>query len=132
MRLLVDNNLPPRVARALNELVKADDHSVVALRDKFAENTPDVEWIEALGAEGGWVVLTLDHDIVRRKAEKAAWRKARLIAFVLTRGWSTFPPLDTAWRLIRWWPQIVQQASLAAPGSTFELGPKLSGRIRTL
>jgi hypothetical protein len=34
--------------------------TIVALREKFAANVPDVEWIEALSIEGGWAVLTKD------------------------------------------------------------------------
>lgn len=53
MRLLLDNNFAPRIAKALDILFNGD-HEIVALRDKFAANTPDVVWIEALNQERGF------------------------------------------------------------------------------
>lgn len=47
MRVLFDNNLPPRLARALNELF-AGEHLIIALRDKFAPDIEDVDWIQQL------------------------------------------------------------------------------------
>ncbi len=70
MKLFFDNNLPPRTARAFNCLLEPDGYEVVHLRDKFRADAEDTEWISKLGEEGGWVVFTSDHDIVRRKAEK--------------------------------------------------------------
>lgn len=58
MKLLLDHNLSPKLARALQALF--DDHEVVSLRDKFRDQTPDEEWITALDREGGWAVLTKD------------------------------------------------------------------------
>jgi hypothetical protein len=57
LRLFVDNNLPPALARGFNALF-AGDHEVICHRDKFGEtHIKDEEWIPALGAEGAWVVL---------------------------------------------------------------------------
>ena len=43
MKVLLDNNLSPKIAKALNELFYPE-HEVVALRDKFAGDTSDEEW----------------------------------------------------------------------------------------
>lgn len=42
MKLLFDNNLSPRVARAIHQLIEPDSRAV-ALRDKFDATTPDIE-----------------------------------------------------------------------------------------
>ena len=98
----------------------------------FPQNATDIEWIEGLAKEGGWVVLTADYDIARHGAIKVAWKKAGLVVgFVLRSAWADFPPIIQASKLLARWPQIIDQAELAAPGSTYELGIK-AGKIHTL
>jgi len=58
LKLLLDHNLSPRLARALGALFV--DHQIVALRDKFPENIADIDWILELDRDGGWGVLTKD------------------------------------------------------------------------
>lgn len=60
MKFLLDNNLPPALAKALNELSRVDDHQVVGLREKFAANTSDIELVQQLKDEGGWVLVSKD------------------------------------------------------------------------
>ena len=131
MKFFFDNNLSPYIARALHVLNVPMGHSVVALRDRFAQNASDIEWIEALSQEGDWVVLTADYDIARQGAIKVAWKKAGLVGFVLRPAWKDFTPIIQASKLLARWPQILEQAALAAPGSTYELGIK-AGKIQTL
>jgi hypothetical protein len=131
LKFFFDNNLSPYIARALNVLNEPMGHSVVALKDKFPQNAGDVEWIEGLANEGGWVVLTSDYDIVRRGVIKVAWKKAGLIGFVLRPAWQDFGPIEQTSRLLARWPRILEQAKLAAPGSTYELGIR-PGKIPTL
>jgi predicted nuclease of predicted toxin-antitoxin system len=51
VKLLVDNDLPPRLAKALN-VIFAPDHEITALREKFGRSDlKDEEWIPKLGAE---------------------------------------------------------------------------------
>jgi predicted nuclease of predicted toxin-antitoxin system len=60
LKFLLDNNLPPALARALNELTKGawtGEHIVTHLRDKFSENTPDEAWIVSRSEESDWVVI---------------------------------------------------------------------------
>ena len=64
MKLPIDNNLPPRLARSLNILFV--DHEVVALREKFQTDATDIDWVTALDREGGWAVLTRDLHIRTR------------------------------------------------------------------
>ena len=131
MRFFFDNNLSPHIAAALHCLNAPIGHEVSHLRQKFEPSISDIDWIEALSREGGWVVLTRDYDIARRGAIKTAWKRAGLIGFVLRPAWQKFAPLDQAWRLIKFWPRILEQAELAAPGSTYELGIQ-GGKIPTL
>jgi PIN like domain len=67
LRLLVDNNLSPSLAHSLQPIFP--EFKIDALRDKFAANTSDVDWIKTLDSEGGWAVLTAE----RRQITPKAW-----------------------------------------------------------
>jgi predicted nuclease of predicted toxin-antitoxin system len=43
VKLLVDNDLPPRLAKALN-VIFAPDHEITALREKFGRSNPRSLW----------------------------------------------------------------------------------------
>ena len=114
MRLLLDNNLAPRIAHALNLLF--EDHLIVALRDHFPPNTSDEEWINALDREGGWAVLTRDLRIRTRPHERAAMDRSRILFFFLGGSWRSLDVAETAARLIRLVPRMALQATLADRG----------------
>lgn len=79
MKLLVDNNLPPRLAEALN-VIFAPDHEVTALRREFGRgDLKDEEWIPKLGAEGGWAVLSADMNIARKRPSRQPFIGAGLL-----------------------------------------------------
>lgn len=81
MNLLLDNNLAPRIAKALNVLFERE-HQIIALRDWFAADTPDVDWITALDRQGGWAVLTRDLHILTRPHERALLDRVRIVFFI--------------------------------------------------
>ena len=128
MKLFLDNNLPPRVARALNELVEPDGHQVKHLRELFPANTPDIDWLSELGTQGGWTILSADMRIHKNKAEREAWRRSNTIAFFLTPWWSKQKFVDVAARLLLRWKDIEAQTRLVAPPAAFEVGP--SGKMK--
>jgi hypothetical protein len=101
VKILADNNISPKVARALNALVE-DYHGslVIALRDKFPANTSDIAWITALGREGGWSVISADLHIHRNKVERAAWMQTDLIGYFLEPSLAALRPPEQAARLI--------------------------------
>lgn len=109
MKFLLDNNLPPPLARALNELCKRDGHTVVHLSEKFTPSTPDIEWVKALKAEGNWVVVSQDQ-FKKSDLEKQAFRQAGLTVFCLAKHWSKATYWDKAHQIVRWWPAIIEQS----------------------
>jgi hypothetical protein len=106
LKVLLDNNLSPHLARALNALLEPEGDQVVHLTDRFPANTEDRAWIGALAEEGGWVVISADLRIYRNPLEREAWRRARLIVFFLAQQWGKARNIEKAWRLLRWWPRI--------------------------
>ena len=81
MKVLIDENLPPALAKALHALFSGD-HEVIHLRARFGPGVSDREWIEELSAEGRWVVISGDRRITRNRVEYAAFRKSgSLVSF---------------------------------------------------
>lgn len=132
MKLLIDNNLSPRVAAAVHALVELHGHEVVALRRKFPPSIRDEDWIPALGAERGWSVISGDTRITRSAVERAAWRQPDLIGYFLAPGWRKLDPLHQTGRLLFWWDKIVTHAGLSAGGSVFELPINVGSQIKPL
>lgn len=130
MKVLVDNNLSPRIARALNELF-SPEHEVVALRYKFSPDTSDEDWINALSADGRWVVISGDRRITRNKAEYVAFRNSHLVGFFLARGLYKAKVSKQLERLLALWDNIETLARTVEGGAMFELQMK-SSRIRQL
>lgn len=128
MRALLDNNLPPALARALDHLSQREYQvPVFALRDKFDRDTPDVEWIHALDEEGGWIVIS--HDRFKKGSlEKEALRRAGLKVFVLAKQWNKHSFWDNSVSLIRWWPTIIRTAEVLEGGAAFDVPWKLTGQ----
>jgi hypothetical protein len=132
LRVLLDNNLSPRLARSLDALLEPEDE-VVHLIDRFPRDTEDRLWIGRLAEEGGWVVISADQRIYRNPLEREAWRRSRLIAFFLAPQWARANNIEKAWRLLRWWPRIREQVAIVAAPAAFELPLNYgSGRLRVL
>lgn len=120
MKFLLDNNLSPYLARALDALSAPEQHSVVALRDKFSPSTSDVAWIEELASEGGWVIISIDQ-FKKSTVEKQAIAQCGLLVFLLDRQWSRFSYWMVAERLVKWWPRILAGAELLGPGRPYRV-----------
>lgn len=126
MKLLVDNNLSFTLAHSLQPLFP--EHEIVALRDKFAQNTPDVDWIGALDKEGGWSALTGERRLKTRPHERLALDRSNVVFFFLTGPWLKYSVPETAWRLIRLVPIMATQAGLAE--GLFDLPINATSKLR--
>ena len=130
MKVVVDENLPPALARGLNALF-AGEHQIIHIRDRYGPGVKDLTWIPELSAEGNWVVISGDRGIRRKRAEHVAFRGSRLIGFFLSAGLNKAPLVKQADRILALWDSIETFASRSRPGSMYEL-PIKSTRIGTL
>lgn len=129
MKFLLDNNLPPALARAMNELTDREwsgAHSVIHLREKFHESTADPEWIPQLASEDDWVVVT--HDRFTKGLEREVLRRAGLKVFMLDASWKDHRFWEKAVQLCRWWPRIVEQSEGIRGGASFRVRWNFSGK----
>jgi hypothetical protein len=130
VKLLVDNDLPPRLAEALN-IIFAPDDQVIALREKFGRaNLKDEEWIPLLGAEGGWAVLSADMRIAKKRPSRELFIRAGLVGFFLSSSLQKAPLAVQTARIIRLWPQMVSHMKTTANG-VFEV-PTSGTKFRTI
>ncbi len=118
MRFFLDNNLSPRVARALNCLVESKD-SVIHLKGRFPANTPDVDWMNALAGETGWIILSADTAISRNPHEVEAWKRAGHPIFFFKNTWHQQNFWEQASRLFHLFPEIHKRAERARKGDAF-------------
>ena len=130
MKVLVDENLPPALARSLHALFN-DEHEIVHVREKFGAGISDREWISSLNAEGRWIVLSGDRRITRNKAEYHAFRSSKLIGFFLSKGLHKAPITKQAARILTLWDTMCQLADSVQGGAMFEL-PMTSSRIQQM
>jgi hypothetical protein len=127
VKLLVDHNLSPAIARALQPLYS--EHHFIALRDRFPPDTSDVDWMTALSDEGGWAVITKDLRIQFRPHERLALDRSKIVFFFLAGAWRKFSVPETAARLIRLVPIMATQVAIADRGR-FELPINAGSKLR--
>ena len=118
MNFLFDNNLSPRLARALNELEGEHGNEVVHLRDRFDANATDEEWMEGLSGES-WCIVTADFRISKTPHEVEAWKESGHIVFFLKGSWLKIEFWNQAATFIKRWPQIRQLAERTRPGTGY-------------
>jgi hypothetical protein len=130
VKVLIDENLPPALARALDALFNGD-HEVVHLRARFGPGVKDKDWIEQLSAEGRWIVISGDRRITRNRVEYSAFRNSRLVGFFLSKGLNKARVVKQMERILALWDAIETQSGIVAGGAMFVL-PMKSTKLEQL
>jgi hypothetical protein len=120
MKVFIDNNLSPRIARSLQALF-GDKHEIVCLKDKFPENAKDIDWIKSLSEDGKWVVISGDQRITKNKAEKLVFKNSKLIGFFMSRGFFKKGPVIQVARLLLQWNKLEDLVNAVDPGAAFQI-----------
>lgn len=129
MKVIIDENLSPALAKALSALF-VGEHEVDHIRNKFGAGVEDAEWMRRLSEEGRWIVISGDARIARRKSEQAVLRNSRLIGFFLAPALNRAKVTMQMQRLLALWDDIEVIAKRVASGSMYEL--PIRGKIRQL
>jgi hypothetical protein len=119
LKFFFDNNLSPHMARGIAAMstIISDVAEVRHLSDMFPRNTPDVEWIKTLDDTGPWCILSIDRFKKAHDAEREALRRSGHTVFVLDSQWAKQSYWLQCERLVRWWPQIIEQSRLVSAGA---------------
>jgi hypothetical protein len=130
LKVLIDENLPPAMAKALAALFEGT-HEIIHLRQRFGPSVHDAEWISVVSAEGRWVVISADRRITRNKAEQRVFKASRLVGFFFPPSLTKAKLTKQMERLMALWETIEKQSDIAAGGAIFEL-PMRSIRVRPI
>ena len=121
MKLFVDENLSPRLAKGLAGFFDGD-HEVAYVVTKFdRRGVSNEEWIGVLGREGGWCVLSGDRRIAKNRVQRDAFARAGLTGFFPAPALMKVPVERLGARILILWPKIEATASTIA-GGCYELG----------
>jgi len=121
VKYFLDNCLSPDFSKALT-ILNAPLHKrpdILHLSELFERNTPDEQWIGELAKDGDWIIISSDPRIARGKAERRAWREARLTAFFFAPGYADKGYWVQVEELVRWWPKITDKVKTAPKGSGY-------------
>ena len=133
MRFFFDRNMPLRIARMVDVF---ETENVVRHHDddgRFHEQTTDIEWLDTLRQdEEPWVIVSGDGRILKNKAEAQQLRQTGFTFFCLAKQWMHMNfRTEYAWKFLRVWPQIVENAELSkhrvfevSGGSALKVEPK--------
>ena len=117
MKVMIDNDLPPRLAVALHTIFEDDGDEIISLREKFGrDNLKDDEWIPALGAEKDWAVISADGRIAKKRPSRELFLRNGLVGFFFKPALQKSPLRTQTARLLLLWPNIREQHRLAASG----------------
>lgn len=128
MKVAVDENLPPKLARSLAALFEGE-HKIIHIREKY-KGFDDQDWIIELSKEGNWIVISGDIKISKKKAQIAAFRSSKLIGFFICPALMKLKITKQMQRILALWEDIENLQNTVRVGSMFEL--PMSGKVRPL
>ena len=113
MRYFFDRSAPiglAKMVRAIDEkrfkIVHHDEDG------RFSETTTDIEWMQAIAADGSpnWIVISGDGHILKNKVERQVLEETKLVFFCLDGPWQEMPIHEQAWKFMKVWPKITETA----------------------
>jgi predicted nuclease of predicted toxin-antitoxin system len=116
VKVLFDHNLPPALARALNEVVSLEGHEARALRDLFEVDIADVDYFNQLGSRGSWIVISKDLKNSKKRAERAAILDNKILAFYLSASLQKKHITMQAAAILWHWPAILKTKEIIEKG----------------
>lgn len=126
LTFVLDENLGPRTLELLRLAKMAPVGRVTSLVELgFAPESPDEEWMPALGARGRHVAVTRDGEILRASVRLEAWRGSGLTLLILDGRWGHLPIAEMTRALVYWWPHMVAHAEASMPGTAWTVPHKV-------
>jgi len=131
VKILIDATLSPRIARALDALVKPA-HNVLHVNDLGGAQTTDRHILDFLKGVDDAVVIGTDLDIVDHPHRIAALREWNCPVFLLATDWLELTPDHQAWKLMGQMPSLLKKVQPGAKSVIYLLPAKLKARIRKI
>jgi hypothetical protein len=128
VNVLFDHNMPPCIARAPHEVISLEGHSAFALRDRFSVKIEDIDYFNQL--DRAWIVISKDLQNSKKKAERMAIMRNKLVAFYLSPSLQKKRVEQQAASILWHWSDILKQRSILENG-LFQI-PENKSRLRSL
>ena len=117
-KYLFDNNITPRIARALNQLEKQAE--VHALMDVVDPATKDPELLKFVAANS-YCLISCDNKQMKRTAERSALKTHRVTAVYLPQVVSNKKYWDQTEWIVKHWPNIIARVGTQRKGSILKM-----------
>ena len=117
MRFFFDRNMAPQLARMVDVLEREHIARSYYDDDRFQETDSrcGVDSAHSPPMTRPGLSSAATGDILRNKTELSALKEARLTFFCLSRTWMHMSLYEQAWKFIKTWPQIVENAKGTTP-----------------
>ena len=106
MIFFLDENFIPKVGLILRAY--EDRNQIFLFTDKFQKGTPDVNWIQNAGT---WqpkpIIVGGDGRILRNDVERRILRESGCAYLYLSPGWTNTPVHPYAWKMLKFWPDVI-------------------------
>lgn len=116
MKFFIDNNLSQQLATGM----RGFGEDVIHLREKFAPDANDPEWLQFVGSRG-YLLVTRDERVRWRPAEQRALRTYKVGAFFL--GGKARSRCELIQQLVRNWLRMKELANRTEPPYAFRIPP---------
>jgi PIN like domain len=117
--------LPPALASVLRTL----EYDAIHLREHFAEDTKDEQWLPVVGKEG-WAILTVDFRIANSRATQEILKAANTVAVFLFPSFQKMGrDKQVAW-IIEHFADITKRVESTRPGTNLLI--RQNGKIERL
>jgi hypothetical protein len=124
MRFYFDENIAPRIARALAILTEVDQIEVYSNVDEFKRGVPDEEWIPAVGKNDG-IVITQDLNIHRTRHQRELYKKHGVgVVFFKPPKKFGYPYWEMITQILTSWPEILKTVEKAARPFAYVIRPR--------
>jgi hypothetical protein len=121
MKVIIDENISPRIIRAIRELNKDPLISVLSVREGYGAGTSDPDWMFRFKDEGGAAMISGDENILKKSINLAAYIESGLISIWPPSQWSNLKFWGQAALLVRWWPTICERLKTSENGDRYRI-----------
>ena len=121
MKIRADENISPRLVRAVQSIALSTGGELSHVRDFHAPRTADETWIPRFVVEGGQAIISADRRILARPHQMAAISEGNLIGIFLPAKWAQARGHEQAAHILWWWPRIEKTLNTSTPTQCWKI-----------
>lgn len=106
MKVCTDENISPRIVKAIDAIAKGDGFEITSVRDLGMDGCEDCYWIKRFAKMGGEAIVTADTDFLKKAPQIIAIEETGLIVIHMPRKWANATARLQLAHMLIWWPRI--------------------------